>query len=263
MSLLESHALGYSYPGFSAFRLDDVSISFEPGSFAGLLGPNGSGKSTLLKLLAGILRPGLGEVLLEDRPLSRRTSMEKARRLAFVPQQVRLSFPFTAIDLVRMGRFPHVGRFGSLGPRDHAACEEALRLCDATAFRDRRVDDLSGGERQRVLLASALSQEPQVLLLDEPASNFDLSHQENLFGILESLVRKRGLCVVCALHDLNLAARRLPRVLLMKGGRLVADGHPRLVLTAKRVKNLFGVSVDRIPLKGRDFLLVPRKGRAR
>ena len=263
MSLLDACSLGFTYHGFPSFRIRDISLSFEPGTLAGLLGPNGSGKSTLLKLLAGLLRPAGGEVRLEGLPLARTSGFRKGRLLAFVPQSVRLAFPFTALDLVRMGRFPHVGRFRTLGTHDRAVCDEALRLCDASRFRDRRVDELSGGEKQRVFLASALAQEPRVLLLDEPASNLDPSHQEGLFEILSRLVRKRRLCVVCALHDLNLAARRLPRTVLLKDGAVLADGHPSRVLKPSALRKLYGISFTRVPLKGRAFLVVPRKEASR
>lgn len=263
MNLLSARDLSFSYPGLPSFLLSGVRLDLEPSSLTGLLGPNGSGKSTLLRLLAGLAKPSRGEVLFEGRPLSSLTEADRAKRLAFVPQSFSPSFSFTAWDLVMMGRFPHLGRFAPPGARDRAIAERALRLCDAEAFRDRPFDELSGGERQRVLVASALAQQPRVLLLDEPAAGLDLGHQVALFDLLADLSRREGLCVVCALHDLNQAARTFPRVVLMNHGRLVGQGAPSRILTARRVRSLYGVSVRRLGTGRKTPLFVPVSGGAR
>ncbi len=259
MDLLKTRELSYRYPDLPSFRLENVSLSFAGGSFTGLLGPNGSGKSTLLKLLAGFLKPRFGSVLLEGKNLLGMDGGWRARRIAFVPQSFHATFPFTAWDLVLMGRHPHRNRFRPVDAEDRRICEGALKRCDALPFKDRLLEDLSGGERQRVLLASALAQQPRILLLDEPATSLDLSHQVSLFGLLGELVRKEGLCVICALHDLNQALRSFPRVVLLQAGRVAADGIPAKVLTGRNVRAIYGVSVRRVPAPGRSFLLIPGK----
>jgi iron complex transport system ATP-binding protein len=263
LALLETRDLHYSYPHFPSFRLEDVSLSFGPASLTGLLGPNGSGKSTLLRLLAGLMRPGSGRVLLEGSDLAAMGESSRARRIAFVPQSFLPAFPFTAWELVLMGRHPHRGRFDPPGAEDRRIGEAALERCDALSFRDRYFGELSGGERQRVLLASALAQQPRILLLDEPAASLDLSHQVALFDRLGRLARRERLCVICALHDLDQAARSFPRVVLMRSGRVTAEGAPDRILTAGRVRELYGVPVRRVAVGKRKVHFVPLPGGGR
>ncbi|MHB9145527.1 MAG: heme ABC transporter ATP-binding protein [Symbiobacteriia bacterium] len=219
--------------------LQGVSLSFPPGSFCGIVGPNGSGKSTLLKALTGVLPPLQGEVTSGDQPLSRLGPAAVARRLAVVAQDQPADFDFSVLDVVLMGRFAHLGRLQWEGPQDEALAREALALVHAGHLADRDHRALSGGERQRVALARALCQQPEVLLLDEPTSHLDLGHQGEVFNLLESL-SERGLTVITVLHDLNLAARYCKRLIVMKAGRVVADGPTGKVLTADLVREVYG-----------------------
>jgi len=256
--LFEIQDLSFRYPSRSQFELQKISLSIPVGSLVGILGPNGAGKSTLLKLMAGLLKPQQGQILFEGQSLGRIPVKERAKKIAFVPQSLHFTFPLSVWEIVQMGRHPHLGRFQPLGAEDRRVCERALELCDALDFKDRSYDELSGGERQRVLLASALAQTPQALLLDEPTLSLDLSHQILLFEIIRKLHRSEGLSVVVATHELNLASRYLDRLLLMRGGKTMAEGPPRKVLTPARIKALHGVEVDPLRHKGDFPYFVPK-----
>ncbi len=261
MSLFEIKKLSFRYPAYSTFELHPTNLRIEKGDLVGLLGPNGAGKSTLVKLMAGLLSPQAGQILFEERPLKNIPVRERAKKIAYVPQSLHFTFPLGVWEVVEMGRHPHVGRFEPLGKKDQWVCERALELCDALSFKDRLYEELSGGEKQRVLLASALAQTPQVLLLDEPTLSLDLSHQILLFEIIQNLHREENLTVVVATHELNLAGRYLARLVLMKEGKILADGQAKTVLTPKTIQHLHGVQVVpvRIPGEMRYFIPGTRK----
>jgi iron complex transport system ATP-binding protein len=219
--------------------LAGVTLSFQPGHMAAIVGPNGAGKSTLLGIMAGLRRSYSGHCLLDGIEVSRWNRREFARRVAVVPQSLALEFPFTAGQVVLMGRTPYAdGLFESAA--DHAAVERAMSLTDVTAFRARDFRSLSGGEKQRVVLASALAQDPSVLLLDEPTTFLDLRHQVAIYRLLQDLCRT-GLLVVAVTHDLNLAAAYSDRVVALKDGRVVADFAPSESLDAGFVRAVFGI----------------------
>jgi len=264
--LFEIAGLRFSYSGLSSFQLQDLRLSLEEGESVGFLGPNGAGKSTLLKVLAGLLAPTQGAVLFEGKPLVDVPLRERARKVAYLPQTVQFSFPLRVRDIVEMGRHPHLGRFRSMAKEDRIVCERSLELCDASHLSERSFEELSGGERQRVLLASALAQTPRVLLLDEPTNSLDLSHQGRLLSILRRLQAEEGLTLLCATHDLNLAAGSLGKVVLMRDGWIESQGAPSKVLTPAKVRSLYGVSVTQF--KGRDgarylFPKLAKAGRGR
>lgn len=259
MLLFEIQNLSFHYPTLSHFELHPMDLSIRKGNLVGLLGPNGAGKSTLLKLMVGLVAPQQGRVVFEGRPLQDLPVRERARKIAYVPQGLHFTFPLGVMEIVEMGRHPYVGRLKPLGQRDRAVCERALSLCDALEFKDRSYDELSGGERQRVLLASALAQTPEALLLDEPTLSLDLSHQILLFEIIQKLHREEGLTVIVATHELNLAGRFLDRLVLMKGGKVSADGAPKKVLTPRNIKAVLDVEVDELAHKGNFPYFVPKK----
>ncbi len=236
---------GYTLPGGGRRDvLRGVDLDLAPGELVALLGTNGSGKTTLLRCLAGTLVPGGGSVTFAGRRLPAWRREELARRVAVLPQQVDLPGGFRVAELVAMGRSPHAQRlFGSTAV-DERAIERALRDADATELSDRWVEELSGGERQRLLVAMALAQEPDLLLLDEPTLHLDLAHQVALLAAIRRLRDQRGMAVLAVLHDLNLAAAFAPRVALLDGGRVAADGPPGEVLTTDLVRRVFGVQVD-------------------
>lgn len=239
--------------------LDDVTFDVLPGDFLSIAGPNGCGKSTLLRLLAGILQPDKGTLLLNQKPYSMFKRRDLARSVGFVPQDAQWLFPFTVMEVVLMGRTPYVGRWGFERRRDIELCEEALELTDITHLAGKPVTAISGGERQRTLIARALAQEPAVLLLDEPNAHLDLSHQLDVFRILHRQHQEKQLTILSVSHDLNLAAAFSTRVMMLMetvpggGGKVVAQGTPEDVLTESMVEQVFRtrVLVDRHPLTSR------------
>jgi iron complex transport system ATP-binding protein len=221
-----------------------VSLAVRRGSLTGLLGPNGCGKTTLLKLLAGVLQPDEGVVRLQDRALSGMTRRDVARRIAVVPQETHPAFDFTAMEIVLMGRHPHLGAFQLEGPSDVAIAREAMAATGTAHLSDRLFTSLSGGEKQRVVIASALAQSPEVLLLDEPTASLDLGYQLEVAALLHRLNREHGVTMALATHDLNLAASLCDTLVLMRGGEVIAEGATREVLTPATVQRLYGVEAD-------------------
>jgi iron complex transport system ATP-binding protein len=239
---MEARAIAVPYglaPGFD--------LTVERGEFLGIVGPNGSGKSTLIRALARALPLAQGAVLLEGESIWRLGPHALARRLAVVPQESRLDFDFTVEEVVAMGRHPFIGRFATETAEDRRCVEQAMERAGIAPLRERPVTQLSGGERQRLLVARALAQEPQVLLLDEPTAHLDIAHQTALLDLLWNLNRTRRLTIVAVLHDLNLAAQYCGRLLMLAGGRVVADGPPAAVLTEARLREVYGAGVLVVP----------------
>ncbi len=253
-AILEARDLAFAFrPDRPVLRGIDLAV--RPGELLALLGTNGSGKTTLLRLLAGTLRPSRGEVRLGNRPLAAWRRLDVARRVAVLPQHVDLPSGFRVAEVVEMGRAPYArGRFGA-APGDEAAVARALREADVAELAHRSVGELSGGERQRVLVAMALAQEPELLLLDEPTLHLDLAHQ---LALLRTVLRlcAGGLAAVAVLHDLALA-RLASRVVVLDGGVLRAEGPPEAVLTPDLVRDVFGVAVIRsVDSHGRTHLVL-------
>ena len=222
--------------------LEDISLSFQGAAMVALTGPNGAGKSTLLGIMAGLRDGFTGTCRLNGREVSGWRRREFARHVALVPQSLKLDFPFTAEQVVLMGRTPYAGGLFE-SPEDWAAVERAMDLTDTLEFRARDFRSLSGGERQRVVLASALAQEPRALLLDEPTTFLDLRHQLTIYELLRRLARE-GLLVIAVTHDLNLAAAYSDRVIAMRRGRLLADAPPCEALTTAKIHEVFGVEAE-------------------
>lgn len=236
-----------------AYRLPDgrrrevlhaLDLTLPRGDLVALVGTNGSGKTTLLRLLTGLLKADAGDVRFDGRPLPAWRQIDLARRVAVLPQQLDLPAGFRVAELVEMGRAPHARRLFASTEADERAVARALADADALDLADRFAEELSGGERQRVLVAMALAQEPDLLLLDEPTLHLDLAHQVALLAAIRRLRDQRGLTVLAVLHDLNLAAAFAPRVAVLDGGRVVADGPPGEVLSPDLVRRVFGVAVD-------------------
>jgi iron complex transport system ATP-binding protein len=246
--MLLASELSYGYSSgrrnVRSFTLDHVSITVERGSLTGLLGPNGCGKTTLLNLLSGVLQPEHGHVSLNGAPLAGRTRRDIARHLAVVPQETHPAFDYTVMEMVLMGRHPHLGAFELEGPRDLALARDALAATGTEHLAGRAYMTLSGGEKQRVVIASALTQSPEVLLLDEPTASLDLGYQLEVAALLRRLNLERGVTMVLATHDLNLAASLCDRIILMRDGRVVAQGPTRDVLTAASIRRIYDVEAD-------------------
>ncbi len=221
--------------------LDGVDLNAAHGQMVGLIGPNGAGKSTFLRAISGVLRVQSGNIHLDGADLRSLTSKEVAAGLAIVPQIVPYTHGFTAMELVLMGRYPHLGRFQIEGAGDERIARDAMRLTETEQFAERTLDTLSGGERQRVIVSRALAQQPRILLLDEPTSNLDVLHQLKVLGLVRQLVDD-GLTSVAAIHDLNMASRFCDRLVLLQEGRVLAEGVPEEVLTPKLIAQAFGVN---------------------
>jgi iron complex transport system ATP-binding protein len=220
--------------------LTDASLAVATGELVAVVGPNGAGKSTLIHLMAGLLRPTAGVAWLDGNDLAQLPRKAVARQIALLPQQVRADFAFVARDVVRMGRYPYLGRLRPPSPGDEAAVQQAMEATDTSPLEARLITEMSGGERQLVFLAQALAQEPHFLLLDEPTANLDVAHQQQIIRLLHGLV-SRGVGVVAVIHDLGLAVRGFRRLVLVHEGRLVADGAPLEVLSLETIQRVFHV----------------------
>lgn len=241
MTRLEAHGLTCAYNRRTV--LHDLSLTVQPGEILALLGPNGAGKTTLLRALARLLRPRAGTVLLAGENIWQLRPRAVARRLALAPQSEGMSSPITVEQAVALGRAPHRGWLLPYTTRDRQAIEQVLAQTGLQALRHRLITELSGGEQRRVILARALAQEPQILLLDEPTTHLDLRYQTELLALIRRLAQRDGIAVVVTLHDLNHAALCATRVALLAHGALVAMGHPEAVLTPDCLGQVFGVTV--------------------
>jgi iron complex transport system ATP-binding protein len=224
--------------------LDGVSLTIPTGGLVGILGPNGSGKTTLLRLLSGTLRPLTGRVWLDDRPVETLSRRDLARQIAVVPQETHLSFDYSVMEMVLMGRHPHLGLFEVEGPSDLAIARDALAATGTAHLESRQFDTLSGGEKQRVVIAAALAQAAGLLLLDEPTASLDLGYQLEVAGLLHHLNERRGVTLVVSTHDLNLAASLCRDLILLHRGRVLAAGPTEAVLTSDHIQTLYGVEAD-------------------
>ncbi len=244
--------------------LHQLSLSISAGQTVGVIGPNGSGKSTFLKLLAGIVAPQDGTIHLFGGNLSALPRQTIGKLVAYVPQEFQAAFPFTVRDIVLMGRYPHrttglLDLWGWEGKEDYAAAERAMDSLNVLHVADKAITELSGGERQRALIARALAQEADILLLDEPTAFLDLNYQLEISRILHRLTRERGLTIILVSHDLNLASQYCDLLLLLDRGRLAALDHPDKVLRADILEPVYGcrVLIDCHPESGLPRVSLP------
>ncbi|RYZ13433.1 MAG: ABC transporter ATP-binding protein [Alphaproteobacteria bacterium] len=219
----------------------NASIHVASGELVGLIGPNGAGKSTLLRAMLGIQERTNGDVRLDGKDFLSMPSRERARAVAFLPQERRVEWRLPGYDIVMLGRYPHQAGFGGPTRQDRAAVDRALDAVDGRGIIDRPVSVLSGGERTRILLARALAVEAPLLLVDEPIAALDPYHQLHVMEILRERARE-GVGVLAIIHDLELAARFMDRLILMNGGQIVADGTPASVLTTERVADVYRIT---------------------
>lgn len=239
--------------------LSNVSFSVHPGEFVGIIGPNGSGKSTLLRLLSGTLHPASGLIRLGRRPLRDISRRDVARQIAVVPQETTFTFAFTALEVVLMGRSPHLGRFSLEGPEDVEIARQSMEATDTWHLRARRMDEVSSGEKQRIVVARALAQEAAILLLDEPTTALDIRHQADIYRLLRRLHDEGGLTIMLVSHDLNLSARACERLVLLDDGTLRSDGPPEKVIEAKTLSQVYqtDLQVHTDPLTGAPVVITP------
>jgi len=221
--------------------LKDICLELAESEMLGVVGPNGAGKSTLLRCIDRILKPQRGSILLDGRDIKEMHLMELAKKIGYIPQSSSQIFPATVFDTVLMGRRPHVGWRSS--EKDTEKVLEILQMLNIEEFAMRDINELSGGQQQKVFIARALTQEPDVLLLDEPTSNLDIRHQLEVMDIIKNIVSENGISAIMAIHDLNLASRYADRVIMMNGGKIFAAGNPASVLTSENIKQVYGVEV--------------------
>jgi len=256
MAALSVENVSFSYD-IAVPTLRDISLEVHTREFLTIVGPNGSGKTTLLRLLDRLYLPQRGRILLDNTDLASYPRAEIAKRIAFVPQDSSMMFPFTTLEIVLMGRAPHNRRLGYLSrafesEHDLEVARRMMKLTDIEHLADQPVTALSGGERQRVFIARALAQEPEIILLDEPNAHLDIAHQLDIFNLIKKLNRESGLTVVSVSHDLNLAAAYSDRVALLLCGALAGLGPPEEALTESRINEVFRtrVMVDKNPVGG-------------
>ena len=233
-----------AHPADNSDALHDVSAELQRGDILGILGPNGSGKTTLLRLLSGTRAPSSGDVRLDGVSVGHLARRALARRIAVVPQETHLAFDYTVMEMVLMGRHPHLGLFEIEGPADFDIARDALRATGTAHFEGRQFNTLSGGEKQRVVIASALAQSPDILLLDEPTASLDLGYQLEIASLLLRLNRERGVSIAVSTHDLNFAASVCRQLVMLRAGRVIASGPTDEVLTTDHVRALYDVDAD-------------------
>lgn len=248
--MIELHHVHCGYPDRKV--LHGLHLTVGAGEFVGVLGPNGSGKTTLILALSGVLPVTAGRILLDGRPLAQIPHRERARRIAVVPQDVHVPYPFSCWDVVAMGRYPHQSRGGHETPVDEAAVRQAMERTDTLDLAERPITGVSGGERQRVFVAKALAQDTPVLLLDEAVSALDVHRKLQIFAVLKTLQEKEGRTIVAVLHDINTAAVFCRRLVFLKNGRIVADGPTAEVLRPDILEAVYETPASVYPVPGRD-----------
>ena len=241
--------------------IENLSVDFEQGEFIALLGPNGAGKSTLLKSIIGFLIPEKGEVLIKNKSVSNWNKNELARNISFIPQDFKLQFDYLVEDLVLMGRFPYLGYWQSYAQKDKEITQNVLKQLDLFKLRKKQFSQLSGGERKRVTIARALAQETDILLMDEAFANLDINHQLEIMQLLSEINLKQKKLIILVSHNINLASEYCQRILMMKHGKLIADGNPEEIITTENLKKLYKTNLKIIPnpLTGKPNLIYPGK----
>ena len=260
MTALAVERLGVDLDGVRV--VDGVTLDLERGGWLGLIGPNGAGKTTLLRAVARLV-PYDGSIVLDGDEVASLRRREVARRVAVVPQIPVIPPDASVLEYVVLGRTPHLGYAGSPGPGDVTTARSALARLDAAHLADRRLGSLSGGERQRAVLARAVAQEPDLLLLDEPTSALDVGAQQQVLELVASLRADRGLTVLSAMHDLTHAGQYADRLVLMDGGREAASGRPHEVLTEELVARHYGAEVRVLSDAEAGIAVVPLRPRVK
>ncbi len=235
--------------------IEQFSLAVDQGGFIGILGPNGCGKTTFLRAISRILKSDQGAVFIDGLDAESYDSRTLAKTIGCVGQETDIAFPFTVREIVLMGRYPHIGKLAPLSPKDLAIADEAMKTTNTFHLADRLITEVSGGERQRVLIARTLTQQPRILLLDEPTSHLDINHQIEIMDLILDLTPK--ITVIGVFHDLNLASYFCDRIVLMKQGKILAVGMPAEVLTPEKIRESFsvGMMVSTHPLTGKPHLI--------
>jgi len=251
--ILKIEKISFSYKNLPVLK--DISFEIKRGEFFGIVGPNGSGKTTLLKIMDGILKPEEGEVYYGKTTIHKLARKEIARRISYVPQEHELPFAFTVEETVLMGRYSHLGILGIEGKRDREIAKIAMEKCKVFHLRERIVTEISGGEKQRVVIARALAQEAEVMLLDEPTAHLDLSSAIEIMNLLKNLQEKEKKTVVIASHDLNLLSNFSNRIMLIAEGRIISIDVPSRILTEDVLKRVYGNMLTVVKVGNTSFVV--------
>ena len=250
MSIIKLEQIGFKYNEHQVLK--NVSFEVKRGEFLGILGPNGSGKTTLLNVIDGILIPQEGELWINGTSCNKLKRENLAKIIAVVPQESLMIFPFTVQEIVLMGRAPHLGKWRFEGETDFRIAHQAMEMTDTLSLMNRSMNALSAGERQRVLIARALAQQPQIMLLDEPTAFLDIRHQIDFFDLIKALNKNQTLTVIGVTHDINLASLYCDRIILLRDGRIHCMGSPEEVIAESHIREVYetNVTVDRNPVTG-------------
>lgn len=251
MVKLKVKDIEFGYAGVPILK--DICIELAESEMLGIVGPNGAGKSTLIRCIDRILAPQRGNILLDGRDINEMHLMELAKKMGYIPQSTSQVFPTTVFDTVLMGRRPHIGWRSS--EKDVEMVLEVLQMMNIEEFAMRNINELSGGQQQKVFIARALTQEPDVLLLDEPTSNLDIRHQLEVMDIIKNIVRGKQISAIMAIHDLNLASRYADRIIMMSSGTIFAAGDPVSVLTQDNIKWAYGVDAEVNNNNGKPYIV--------
>lgn len=241
---MELKLINVSYDYKQGNILKNIEWEFNKSKFYGIVGPNGSGKTTLLKLIAQLLKVEQGTIQLFGKDITNYKEKERARRVAFVPQILDMTFAFSVEEIVSMGRYPYMDSFGELNETDKSIIEKALKKTELLSLKERKVNTLSGGELQRVILARAIAQQTDILLLDEPISHLDIHHQLGILKMIKSLCESQDLTAICVMHDLNLTMKFCENVIMLKDGEVFSAGATKEVLNKGNIKDVYGIDVE-------------------
>ncbi|MFO7896682.1 MAG: ABC transporter ATP-binding protein [Candidatus Cloacimonadales bacterium] len=239
--------------------IDRLSLSFEKREFCALLGPNGAGKSTLLKSMIGYLQPTSGQIYFQGKALSDWNRKKLAQNISLIPQDFMLQFDHQVQELILMGRFPYLGYWQNYSATDYQVVQKIIAQLDLQHLAEKKFSQLSGGERQRVAIGRALAQEADTILLDEAFSHLDLNHQIEIMQLLAEINRQQQKQIILVSHNINLAAEYCDRVIMLKAGKLIADGSPEEVITQSNIAQLYGskITIRPNPLTGKPNLIYP------
>lgn len=257
---VEAINLSYGYNDNDVFK--DLSFVVPKGCFFIIIGPNGSGKTTLMKVLSGVEKPDRGRLKLLGKAIDRYPRRSLAQTVAMAPQMTAVDFPFTVQEIVLMGRSPYKGLLGFDDETDLQIAQQAMIFTGVEHLARRKLGQLSGGEQQRVLIARAICQEPEIILLDEPTASLDLAHQIRVMDLMEQLQKEKGVTVIMVSHDINLACMYAQSLLLIKNGQIVSTGSPDQVLNYETLEQAYGcpLLVDQSPLGNYPRItLVPKR----
>jgi len=251
-TIINCRELGFSYNGTEVLK--GINFSIDPGQMVGILGANGAGKSTLLKILCGILKPKSGQALLKDKALSKMDRRDIAKGIAYIPQDPMFAFPFTVNEVVLMGRAPYIGRFEFERDLDREIARSALQTVGISHLKDRLISEVSAGERQLASIARGLVQEPQIMILDEPATYLDVKHRTEIMNILRELKEERRISIIAATHDIFSSLFYFDEIMILKDGNILAHGNTDQVINSDILSSAYGIQVTVKKENGRVFV---------